>query len=216
MIALALEFSSSLRSAAVGEVNGGVLERVLGTAESNQHSTTSLALVEAALREAQVEPNGVDEIVVSAGPGSYTGIRSAIAIAQGWVLARDVRTRSVETMNVLALEALKMGIQGTVRFIIDAQRKEVYSALYRISGDNITLEQELQIVPITILAGSTEISTMGPDAERLLPGAKNLHPSAATLLEVAPGLGEIRRAEELAPIYLRQTTFVKAPPPRQI
>jgi hypothetical protein len=48
----------------------------------------------------------------------------------------------------------------------------------------------------------------------LLPGAIDLNPSASALLELAAAIAERRPGEKLEPIYLRETSFIKAPPPR--
>src|SRR5581483_1852390 len=80
---LAIEFSSEQRSVAV-LVDG----RVLGVAtESSTRATPAIGLAGRALTEAGLEREEIECLAIGLGPGSYTGIRSAIALAQGWQLA---------------------------------------------------------------------------------------------------------------------------------
>ena len=102
---LALEFSSEQRSVAVVEDG-----RVLGEArEKTGKHTQAFALIEAALKEAQLEREQIDGIAVGIGPGSYMGTRIAIAIAQGWQLARGVKTAGISSAEAFAREADKSG-----------------------------------------------------------------------------------------------------------
>ncbi|MGZ5566967.1 MAG: tRNA threonylcarbamoyladenosine biosynthesis protein TsaB, partial [Limisphaerales bacterium] len=77
---LAVEFSSERRSVAVVE-NG----RVLGEA-FEMGGRAAIALVERALATSNVDREQIECIAVGTGPGSYTGIRGAISLAQGWQL----------------------------------------------------------------------------------------------------------------------------------
>src|SRR5206468_746207 len=127
---LALEFSSERRSVAI--VDDG---RVCGRAsEPGAHRGQALRLVETALREAGLEREQVDCLAVGLGPGSYTGIRSAIALAQGWQLALGTRTLGVSSVEVLAAAAHLEKIRGRVNIVIDAQRNEYYLAGYEIES----------------------------------------------------------------------------------
>ena len=94
---LALEFSSEQRSVAIVEDG-----KVLGEARENTgRHTRAFALIEQALAEAKTEREQIDCIAVGLGPGSYMGTRIAIAIAQGWQLARDVKTTGVNSAEAL-------------------------------------------------------------------------------------------------------------------
>lgn len=208
---LALEFSSARRSAAVAEVVPGDV-RILGsgTAE-NVRAVTGLELINWALEGARASPAEIDVIAVALGPGSYVGIRSAIALAQGWQLARDTKLLGISSADVLATAARENGIRGDVTIVIDAQRQEVYAARYELSADRIERTEALQIVsPATV--ASAQI--FGPGVSELVPGAKVLYPSAAVLARLAAGGTDYKPGEELEPIYLRQSSFVKASPPR--
>ena len=217
MKTLALEFSSPQRSVAVvhGGANPGTL--CLGEAiETGAHGTNALGLVEEALRQAQLDREQIECLAIGLGPGSYNGIRLAIALAQGWQLARPVKLLGISTAECLAAQAQIDGIFGQVEIVIDAQRGEFYLATYDLSPQ---ARREVQPLRLTTLmeaqarqqAGATLI---GPEVTKWFPGSRVLFPRAATLGELARDRTDFVPGEQLEPIYLRETRFVKAPPPR--
>src|SRR5438270_13510688 len=115
---LAVEFSSEQRSIAV-LMDGIVRATAMEVATREAHS---FDLIERALKEAGVEREEVERLAIGLGPGSYAGIRSAIALAQGWQLARPVKLLGVSSVECLAAEAKEKGWFGTVNIIVDAQR----------------------------------------------------------------------------------------------
>ena len=123
---LALEFSSPQRSVAVvhGAAAGEPL--CLGEAiETGGRGTNALGLVEEALRQAQLDREQIECLAVGLGPGSYNGMRLAIALAQGWQLARPVKLLGISSAECLAAQAQAEGIVGRVEIVIDAQRERV-------------------------------------------------------------------------------------------
>ena len=214
---LALEFSSPQRSAAVIEGRTGVPPVLLGCARaSDDHQRRGLALVDAALREARVEREEIACLAVGLGAGSYTGIRSAIAIAQGWQLARSVRLLGVCTVECLAAQAQADGILGRVNIVIDAQRQEFYSARYEIAATERREVERLHLAAFEEVERHSRAGEIliGPEVTQWFPAGRVLFPDAATLGWLASARTDFVQGENLEPIYLRQTSFVKAPPPR--
>jgi len=66
-------------------------------------------------------------IAVGLGPGSYTGVRAAIALAQGWQLAREIKLLGVSSVEAIAVQAQAEKIFGRVNVVMDAQRNEFLS-----------------------------------------------------------------------------------------
>ena len=216
MRTLAIEFSSIQRSVAVVRPHRCFHEIL----ETGERCTHALAMIEEVLCQAQIEREQVDCLAIGLGPGSYTGIRSAIALAQGWELARPPETLKllgISSMEALAVQAQIEGILGPIALIIDAQRNEFYLADYEI-----TPEAFRPIVPLR-LATFEEVQQRqaagsrlaGPGAAKWFPGSRDLFPHAAAIGQLAATRSDFLPAEKLEPIYLRATTFVKAPPPRQ-
>ncbi len=212
---LALEFSSSQRSVAVLESR--VSPIVLGElSESGGRTGRTLGLIEDVLRMARLEREEIECLAIGLGPGSYTGIRSAIALAQGWQLARSVKLLGISSVECLATQVQEQNYSGKINIVIDAQRNEFCLAGYEV-GRAVRREFEpLRLaardeVQVRANAGET---VAGPAATRWFADAKELFPSAATLGKLAASRGDFVSGEKLEPIYLRETSFVKAPQPR--
>ena len=96
---LAFEFSSPQRSVAVlNAETGGRVRASSEVLESSPRNTMKpLGMVESALQQAGLEREQIEGIAIGLGPGSYTGIRAAIALAQGWLLGREVKLLGVSS-----------------------------------------------------------------------------------------------------------------------
>jgi tRNA threonylcarbamoyl adenosine modification protein YeaZ len=211
---LSLEFSSAQRSVAV-VVNGQVRGR---THETGTRENRALSLIDAALGAAEMEREKVDCLAVGLGPGSYNGIRSAIALAQGWQLALGTRILGISSAQSLAAQARVEKILGCVNIAIDAQRNEFYLARYEVNASSYR-----EVTPLR-LAGREEVLTLvrageivlGPEVTSEWPSARQIFPDAAMVGQLASQRSDFVAGEQLQPIYLREARFVKAPPPRII
>jgi tRNA threonylcarbamoyl adenosine modification protein YeaZ len=180
----------------------------------HQQTTRAFALIEEALRKAAIERTQIECVAVGVGPGSYTGIRVAIAIAQGWRAARGVNLLAVSTVDVLAAQARHQGLMGQVTCVIDAQRHEFYVAAHDLSArparatDPLHIESAAQVQE---RAARGEV-LIGP--EEWLPQNQLVFPNALVLARLAASRTDFVLPEQLEPIYLRETTFVKASPAR--
>jgi tRNA threonylcarbamoyladenosine biosynthesis protein TsaB len=224
MTILALEFSSPQRSVAIaqaGRVLGEVIEtgaglrpvQKAGASSRQAGATEAFSMIEAALREAKLEREQVEILAVGLGPGSYTGVRVALSIAQGWQLARGTKLLGVSSMDCLAAQARAERIFGRVNVTVDAQRNEFYLATYEISADGWNAIGPLRIVTageIQSRAGAREI-LIGPEVTRWFPGGRTIFPRAATLARLAVGRDDFVAGEKLEPLYLREANFAKVP-----
>lgn len=212
---LALEFSSTQRSVAVACGSTHVRE-VIETSPGK--AMQPFAMMEAALEAAGIGRGEIECIVVGLGPGSYTGIRAGIALAQGWQLARDVKLLGISSVEAIAAEAQSDGLRGTVNVVVDAQRGEFYLAAWELGDATARETQPLRIVSrdaIESLAASGAL-VIGPEVTKWFPKGQIIHPRAATLATLAVERTDFVSGDKLEPIYLRETTFVKAPPPRVV
>lgn len=234
MTILALEFSSARRSAAVLEwcngndspspkSEGALTEqcpptRMAEAMEAGTGGTKAFDLIEKALAGAGVTRGQIEMIAVGLGPGSYTGIRVALSIAQGWQLAGGVKLVGISSAECLVAQAQAEKIVGRVNVVIDAQRNEIYLARYEISAHGWKEVQPLQIVSlaqIELHTGTDEIP-VGPEVTRFWPEGRILFPSALVLARLAAGRNDFVQGDQLTPIYLREATFVKASPPNRL
>lgn len=185
--------------------------------ETGGRATHAFALIERVLAEAKCEREQIDCLAVGIGPGSYTGIRAAIAIAQGWQLAKGIKTIGINSIEAIAARAQSQALTGRVSVIVDAQRNEFYVSSYELSTNKIFCVENLHItsraeIEKRIAAGQT---VLGPDLEEIK-GVTPVFPDAVDIARQSLVHRTYVSAEKLEPIYLRETTFVKAPPLRII
>ena len=205
MTSLAFEFSSDRRTVAVAR-NGQLLAQ--STLE-RLRETPLPSLVSSVLTEAGVQPRGIDRLVVGLGPGSYTGVRLAISFAQGWHLGLGAPVVGISSLEALAATAGQIG--GVTLLAVDAQRGE-YAVAKAESGRLLEPPRLCSLDDIKTQMG-TGLRVAGPDLGRSLPDAIALHPEAAWLAHQADQ-HEPSPPEQLAAVYLREASFVKAPTPR--
>jgi len=212
---LALEFSSPQRSVAVFNPDTDVTAEVLDTGIG--HTMKPFALIESALKQAGLEREQIEAIVVGLGPGSYTGIRAAIALAQGWQLARNLKLCGISSVECLATQEAAERSAGKFNVAIDAQRGEIYLATYEVVAHNLRGISTLRIVSAEAIQLSEQAggAWIGPEVTRWFSGGRIVFPRASTLAHMAVETG-FGSGEKLEPIYLRETKFVKAPRPRII
>jgi tRNA threonylcarbamoyladenosine biosynthesis protein TsaB len=222
MTILALEFSSPQRSVAVVRPRPGKAAFVTSeVVETGAGGTRALGMIEDALRAAGLEREQVEVLAIGLGPGSYTGIRVALSVAQGWQLAsRDsgVKLLGVSSADCVAAQAQAEKIFGRVTVVIDAQRSEFYLAAYEISNNGRREIEPLRIVTRAEVESRVNISEIliGPEVTRWFPNGRTVFPHAAMLGQLALGRNDFAAGDKLEPIYLRETNFVKAPPPKRM
>jgi tRNA threonylcarbamoyladenosine biosynthesis protein TsaB len=221
MTILALEFSSGQRSVAVVRRRAGDSSFVASeVVETGAGGTRALGMIEDALREAGLEREQIEVLAIGLGPGSYTGIRVALSLAQGWQLASrngGMKLLGISSVECVAAQAQAEKISGRVNVVIDAQRNEFYLAAYEISADGWREIEPLRILTraeVESRAGAKEI-LIGPEVTRWFPNGRMVFPRAAVLGQLALSRSDFAAGDKLEPIYLRETNFVKAPPSRR-
>ena len=133
MRVLALDTTTRALSAAVVED-----DRVLAARESDPtrtHAERLPADLLDVLGAAELEIGGVDVFAIAAGPGSFTGLRIGMATMQGLAFVQQKRMVAVSVFDALAhVAADRVAVGAVVATWIDAHRRDVYSALYRVSA----------------------------------------------------------------------------------
>ena len=174
--------------------------------QTQSRATDALGLIEKVLADARISREAVEIIAVGLGPGSYTGIRAAIAVAQGWQLARDVKLLGIGSADALAAQAQGGKILGRVNVAIDAQRNEFYLATWEISEKSRVAVAPLKIVTAAEMASRRAAGEIFVGPEQAIA----FFPSAAMIARLAAGRTDFSAGEQLEPVYLRETNFVKA------
>ncbi|KTG17840.1 MULTISPECIES: tRNA (adenosine(37)-N6)-threonylcarbamoyltransferase complex dimerization subunit type 1 TsaB [unclassified Guyparkeria] len=121
------------------------------------HAQRLLPMAETLLEQAGIGFADLDLVGFGRGPGSFTGVRIATAMAQGIAMARDLPMAGVSSLECLALGAWQRfrrsgdpGEGAEIRVAIDARMGEIYRAVYRAgaSGELEVLEQEAVTKPV--------------------------------------------------------------------
>ncbi|MGV8961130.1 MAG: tRNA (adenosine(37)-N6)-threonylcarbamoyltransferase complex dimerization subunit type 1 TsaB [Stenotrophomonas sp.] len=213
---LAFETATEACSVAL-YVDGQVLERF--ELAPRRHAELSLPWAEQLLAEAGIVRSQLDAVALGRGPGAFTGVRLAIALAQGIALALDRPLLPVSTLQTLALRAP----QDAPRILasIDARMGEVYAARYlRVDGELQLQGGEEVLAPEAVLlpddatqwfgVGTGFAAAEGHLATRLQPRLLGVDaqalPRASDVLKIAvPAFarGEAIAPELVQPAYLR-------------
>src|SRR5690606_16468967 len=127
---LAFETSTEACSVALWR-DGQVLERF--DVVPRRHAELSLPWAEQLLAEAGVARSQLDAIAVGRGPGAFTGVRLAVALAQGIALALDRPVVPVSTLAALAAR----GRDGRVVAALDARMGEVYLGMFEVAAGEV-------------------------------------------------------------------------------
>lgn len=216
---LALETAAKAVSAAITE-DGKVL--AAGFQDTGlTHSRTLMPIVECLFRNTGLTAPDLDAVAVSAGPGSFTGVRIGVAAAKGLAWAADKPCVSVSTLAALARNV--SFLDGLVVCAMDARRQQVYNALFEAKGGRLTRLTEDRAIALSDLAeelrdnprpktvlgdGGTlcfDFLTAAGVPCRLAPPhlVKENAVSVALEAEELAKSGGLVSAQELAPVYLR-------------
>ena len=216
---LALETSAKAVSAAVTE-NGKVLAS--GYQDTGlTHSRTLMPIVEHILKNTNLTMADMDAIAVSAGPGSFTGIRIGVSAAKGLAFAVDKPAAGVSTLAAMARNVAFA--DGLIVCAMDARRNQVYNALFEAKDGSLTRLTEDRAIGLAELAEELKDDprpkTVVGDGGRLcfdflqnagipcrLAPAHLLMQNAMSVALEAEALaaeGKLVSAQELEPVYLR-------------
>ena len=126
MTILAIDAASVSCSACV-EKDGKVLaEAFINTALT--HSVTLLSNVKRVMEQSETGIEDIDLIAVTAGPGSFTGVKIGVACAKGLAFERDIPCFAVSSLQAAAESVSLFG--GTVVSVMDARRNSFYNAVF--------------------------------------------------------------------------------------
>jgi tRNA threonylcarbamoyladenosine biosynthesis protein TsaB len=218
---LSLESSTSVCSVAIHHSGKLIASSAVYVPQS---ASAQLAeMVDQLFANSSLSKNELTAVAVSAGPGSYTGLRIAVALAKGLCFSLRVPLLSVNTLEVMSHQVQSLGCCGFLCPMIDARRMEVYCQLV---DNHHLLVMETQAKVIDSLSFRHELEQhaiyfFGDGAAK----CKTIlqHPNAIFLDNVVPlasAMGELgfkkfqeNKAENLVtfePIYLKEF-LVKKP-----
>lgn len=137
---LAIDSSGLVASVAILEDDSMLAEYTLNYKKT--HSQTLLPMLDEIVKQMDFDMETIDAIAVSAGPGSFTGLRIGSATAKGLGLALKKPIIPVPTVDGLAYNLC--GVKEVVCPLMDARRNQVYTGLYSFEENkmNTLIPQE--------------------------------------------------------------------------
>ena len=133
MSVLALDTSTLVSSVAL--VNQTTLLAEITLQIRKTHSEQLMPHIAELMAFAGLQPTDLQAVAVSIGPGSFTGLRIGLATAKALAYAQHIPIVGVSTLEALAYSLPVPGI--LIAPMLDAQKDNVYHALYRWNGTNL-------------------------------------------------------------------------------
>lgn len=192
---------------------------------ARQQTAVVLPLVQALLAEAGITLAQLDAIACTHGPGAFTGVRVAVSVTQGLAFGAGLPAIGISTLAALAQQAVRVAGAQSVLPALDARMGELYAGTYAVGAEGLVEPlqadrlcrpedvagvlpagrawvaigsgwvayppAQLGVQPASVLAGE-------PDAEDVI-----------ALAVCAWRRGEAQPAEQLQPVYLRDTVAWK-------
>lgn len=195
-----------------------------------EHTQRILPMVQSVLAESGISLQQLDALAFGRGPGSFTGVRIGVGIAQGLALGAELPVIGVSTLNTMAQGVFRLTGATQVLAAIDARMGEVYWGQYtrdqkdewQGSETEAVLKPEQVQTIMASLHGEWAIAGTGwqaypqlmashltlTDSGITLPHAEDMLPLAVQMWQN----GEMTAVEHAEPIYLRnEVTWKKLP-----
>ena len=206
-----LAFDTSTEQMSVALADGERLWQHQGPGGA-QASATLIPAILALLAQAGLRLPDLDFIAFGRGPGSFTGLRTACAVAQGLALGTNLPLLPVDSLLAIAEQArAQLGARRVVA-MLDARMDEIYLARYDFDCNKPLYEAAVELIrpeSVEIAPGWTAAGNVfQPYAGRLPAGASVLEtvPQASAMLRLAPAMvtaGQTLPADLALPLYVR-------------
>ncbi|PHS27567.1 MAG: tRNA (adenosine(37)-N6)-threonylcarbamoyltransferase complex dimerization subunit type 1 TsaB [Methylophaga sp.] len=220
---LALDTCTECCSAAL-LYQGQLFERVEMTQRG--HSDLILGLMDALFEQAATTIAEIEVIAFGRGPGSFTGVRIAVGVAQGIAFARDIPVIAISSLAAVAQGAADELAIDDIAVAMDARMGEIYAASYRREQGIVSLVGIERVCPPENYLPESEqqwtgIGTGWGEYDEILRQnfAGNLeqvsvkqYPLASSVLKLAQieaAAGRLLPAEQAMPVYLRDNVANK-------
>ncbi|MGF1832724.1 tRNA (adenosine(37)-N6)-threonylcarbamoyltransferase complex dimerization subunit type 1 TsaB [Photobacterium sanguinicancri] len=199
-----------------------------------EHTTKILPMVDAVLAEGGVSLKQLDALAFGRGPGSFTGVRIGIGIAQGLAFGADLPMVGVSTLAAMAQGTYRVHQAERVLSAIDARMGELYWGQYarQTNGDWLVQGEEMVIAPADLLTrfesqqgkwltagtGWPEYAEPLAQLDVETEAGTILYPDSQDMVVLANfafSRGEVVDAEHASPVYLRDKVTWKKLPGRE-
>lgn len=130
---LAIETSTEVCSVAFRPVNGGVVEK--RRTGRGVHSEQLFLFIDELMHEEGLKTEEIEAVLLSRGPGQYTGLRIGAAAVKGLLFGKDRPFWTMGTLEAFAVGAISaIRKSGRIHAVLDARREHLYHQILRIEG----------------------------------------------------------------------------------
>jgi tRNA threonylcarbamoyladenosine biosynthesis protein TsaB len=209
-----LILETSGRVARVGLARAGAVRHSAELDAARRHAREMIPTIDMMLKAEALRPTDLTGVIVSRGPGSYTGLRVGLATAKALAYATGCELRAVDTFAAVAEQAPRDAHHVWV--IADALQNQVYAQGFALRHDGWQAAGLLKILAVGAFAAGlpTGVPVSGPGVgayEALIPPANprvaepDREPRIESVLAVGHRLAPLSREElfALEPLYLR-------------
>lgn len=220
---LALDTCSECCSAALF-IDGQLYEEMVLTQRG--HSDLILGMMDRLFEQANTTISSVDALAFGRGPGSFTGVRVGVSVAQGIAFARDIPVIPVSSLAAIAQQAATEFDADQFAVAVDARMGEIYCAHYQreagvvtllgeervcLPGDFLPIEQH-QTIGIGTGWQSYNKELRSHFSSHLMDVKSDIYPQAGQIIalaRVAAASGKLLPADQALPVYLRDNVAKK-------
>jgi len=145
-MALILSIDTSTEKAGISLSRNGSILAILSNSAQKEHASWLHVAVKEMMEHAGYHMKDLDAIAISAGPGSYTGLRVSMAAAKGFCFALKIPLITENTLRIMAYAASQQRDPVSTALIcpmIDARRMEVFTAVYTSDLNEVMMPQAL-------------------------------------------------------------------------
>ncbi|MDY2948004.1 MAG: tRNA (adenosine(37)-N6)-threonylcarbamoyltransferase complex dimerization subunit type 1 TsaB [Mannheimia varigena] len=227
MMTTILALDTATEACSVALLHNGLIS-TLDEISPRSHTQRILPMVDELLTQANIQIKDVNYLVFGRGPGSFTGVRVGVSVAQGLAMGANLPVVAVSNLKAMAEEAYqKLGAEKVIA-LIDARMNEVYFAQFERNGEQWNEAEAEQVcspekaisqfqVSENVVVVGTGWAAYSQFFEQNLPLVVSdiTLPSAEYMLSIAQEeitKGNVQSALEIEPVYLRnEVTWEKLP-----
>jgi tRNA threonylcarbamoyladenosine biosynthesis protein TsaB len=135
-VKLAIETATEVCSVALELADSSIVEK--RQAGKGIHSEKLFQFIEQLFNENNLEPGMIHEVLISKGPGQYTGLRIGAAGVKGLLMKKETELYTIGTLEGFAAAFSKeISVDSDIHAVIDARREHLYYQSFRFSKDKI-------------------------------------------------------------------------------
>lgn len=196
--------------------------------QPRKHAQLLLPMIESLLKDGGISPAELDGIAFGKGPGSFTGLRIAMAVAQGLCLGSSAKALGISSLQALALQAIKAAGESRICAVMNAHMGEVFCAAYENHGNlPVAVTEESLVAPESVhevlpesdgswIGAGDGFSFSDTMSGSFVSGLKSVHqdlfPLAESMMDIALDSwadNKFTDIDRIEPVYLRDTVAWK-------